>query len=666
MNKKPCMRNCYKLFCKFFLTAYFIIAFIPAWAQYAEFSFVKQLGGNSDVIGNSLAVDASGNIYITGNFNGTADFDPGPGIENLTSAGNSDVFVCKLDASGNFVWVKQLGGALNDFAFSIAVDVSGNIYTTGRFEGTADFDPGSGIANFTSAGSSDIFISKLDASGNFLWAKQLGGTLEDMGNFLVLDKKGNVYTTGYFQGTVDFDPGTGTATLISSGSVDVFISKLDASGNFVWAKQLGGTLIDYGFSIAADTSGNLYITGAFQGTADFDPGPGTENLTSRGGFDIFISKLDALGNFVWVKQLGGAQDDFGFSIGLDKSGNVYTTGDFLGISDFDPGTGSATLTSTGSSDVFISKLDNAGNFVWAKQLGGILGDMGNSVALDTSGNIYTTGYFHGIADFDPGPSTSILTSQTGDAFISKLDSLGNFVWAKQLRGVDGSSSDNGYSLVVDSSESIYLTGYFLGTVDFDPGTADTYLTSLGNQNAYIQKMTTSGALPVTWLHVYGHCNSQRQAVVIWSVQEAHVLNYIIEKSVDGIHFKNIGSITGKGNGENSYEFTDRATSLATAYYRIRQTDIDGNYSYSVVLKISNNNVSPIKVYPVPAQNSFTIQIGEDNLLHTQVELMDISGKLLKAFTIKDYSTRVDVSALAGGVYILKFADGSKTNISVKK
>jgi len=191
----------------------------------------------------------------------------------------------------NFEWAKQLGGVSSDVGSSIAVDAFGNVYTTGYFQGTADFDPGPGAFNLTSAGGGDIFISKLDASGNFVWAKQMGGTSEDVGYSIAVDASGNVFTTGYFEGTADFDPGPGTFNLTSAGNTDIFISKLDASGNFVWAKQLGGTDYDSGVSIALDTSGNVYTTGWFQGTVDFDPGPGTFNLTSAGNSDIFVHKM---------------------------------------------------------------------------------------------------------------------------------------------------------------------------------------------------------------------------------------------------------------------------------------------------------------------------------------------------------------------------------------
>ena len=406
-----------------------------AYAWSSAQATVSVFGGTSSDIGRSIALDSSGNVYTTGYFQGTVDFDPGAGVENLTSAGGNAIFVSKLDSSGNFVWAKGLGGTSPGEGNSIAVDSSGNVYTTGYFQGTVDFDPGAGEANLTSAGGNEVFVSKLDSSGNFVWAKGLGGTGADVGRSIALDSSRNVYTTGFFFGTADFDPGAGTTANLTApigGSAEVFVSKLDSSGNFVWAKGLGGTIADTGRSIAVDSSGNVYTTGNFQGTADFDPGSGTTNLSSPGGNDIFVSKLDSSGNFVWAKRLGGTGADEGFSIALDSSGNVYTTGYFQGTVDFDPGAGTTNLISAGGAEVFVSKLDSSGNFVWAKRLGGTSTDEGNSIAVDSSGNVYTTGYFQGTVDFDPGAGEANLTSVgSNDVFVLKLtpsgESLGSSV-----------------------------------------------------------------------------------------------------------------------------------------------------------------------------------------------------------------------------------------------
>ncbi len=446
--------------------------------------WVKNIGGTSSDLSSSTTVDAAGNVYVTGTFYGTADFDPGTGVANLTAVDLGDIFVAKYDNNGNYVWAKRMGGNGNDMSNSIAVDAAGNVYTTGFFATTVDFDPGAGVVNLTSGGWTDIFVSKLDNNGNYVWAKSMTGTgaKDDYGYSITLDAAGNVYTTGYFENTVDFDPGAGVANLTSTGGTDIFVSKLDNNGNYVWAKNIGGTNNDLSNSVALDATGNVYITGYFQGTVDFDPGLGTADLTPDSGSNIFVSKLDNNGNYVWAKALGGNR---GYAIAVDAAGNIYTTGIFSGTRDFDPGSGVANLTSAGIYDIFVSKLDNNGSYVWAKRMGGTGIDYVTSIALDATGNVYTTGYFPGTANFNPAGTANLTSAGYNDIFVSKLDTNGNYVWAKRL---GGSNYDYGQGIALDASGNIYLTGSFAGMTDFNPN-GGTNLYSNGGDDVFLVKLS---------------------------------------------------------------------------------------------------------------------------------------------------------------------------------
>ena len=293
-----------------------------AWSPTTPEIAVAKFGGTSGEHGYSVAVDSSGNIYTTGYFQDTADFDPGTGTSNLTSNGSLDVFVTKLNSAGELVWARNFGSHNFDIGYSVAVDSSGNVYTTGYFSGTVDFNPGAGTANLVSAGESDVFVSKLNSAGEFVWAKRFGGTGTEEGLSIAVDSSGNVYTTGSFQGTVS--PGDGRPDLISAGSNDVFVSKLDSTGVFVWANAFRGTGNDIGRSVAVDSSGNVYTTGSFSDTVDFNPGEGAADLTSSpaGWTDVFVSKLNSLGVFVWAKRFGNDNSERGYSIAVDSSGNV--------------------------------------------------------------------------------------------------------------------------------------------------------------------------------------------------------------------------------------------------------------------------------------------------------------------------------------------------------
>ena len=457
------------------------------YAQDVNLEWAKSMGGSSYEYGNSIIADDFGNIYVTGFFEGTADFDPGEESFNLTSNGQWDIFIQKLDTNGNFIWAKSMGSSLDDEGTSVSVDAYGNVYLTGYFTYPVDFDPGENIYELTSNGNSDIFIQKLDADGNFIWAKSMGESSYDEGSSILIDDSGNVCLTGFFKGTVDFDPGEATLELTSNGDKDVFIQKLNSNGDLIWAKSVGGTSTDQGFSIADDVSGNLYIAGQYKGTVDFDPGAETLNLTSNGATDAFILKLDNSGNFIWSKSTGGTNSDLAYSIAADALGNLYATGIYTGTVDFDPNAGIFDLISNGIYDAYIQKIDSDGNFIWVKSMGGPSTDEGYSIATDVLGNVYAAGRFKGTADFDPGEETFNLSSNgQNDVFMAKLNGSGDFVWAKSIGGSD---HDTGYSIATDANGNVYVTGYYIGTVDLDPGEGILNLISNGAADIFVQKFS---------------------------------------------------------------------------------------------------------------------------------------------------------------------------------
>lgn len=471
-----------------------VLSIMVSNSQEVELDWAKQIGGTGYNIGYSIATDSAGNTYTTGYFSGTADFDPGIGTYNLTSFGDGDIFILKMNSFGDFLWAKQFGG--NDYAIGlrISLDNLGNIYLAGIFENTIDVDPSANIYNLSAVGINDAFVAKMDSSGNFIWAKQFGGVgSEIIASTLDIDNSGNIYTIGYFSNTVDFDPGVGTYNLTSFGEGDIFISKLDSSGSLVWVKRIGGINTDEGEDIKVDDLGNnIYITGGFRGTIDFDPNDGVFNMTSSGSRDIFISKLDTSGNLIWANRIGSIGADRGHSIALDNIDDfLYITGEYSGSPDFDPGIGTYTLTSAGGQDCFVIKLDVSGNFIWARSMGGSwLEEPGNSIQLDSNGDVIVTGWFWGTSDFDPGVDIFNLTSVgNNDIFIVKLNSEGGFSWAKNLGG-EGVYI-NSWSSALDTSDNIYTTGNFDGTVDFDQGIGTFFLTPFGASDIFIHKMRTS-------------------------------------------------------------------------------------------------------------------------------------------------------------------------------
>lgn len=400
--------------------------------------------------------------------------------------------ICFFSSSQIYDWVATSGGGGYDKGQSINVDVFGNVIITGYFEGTADFDPGPGILDLTSVGDKDIFIQKLDPNGNLLWAKSVGSIGQDMGLDVTTDPQGNVYTTGYFSGSADFDPGLTFSILTSAGGRDVFVQKLDPFGTFVWAKNFGTPSDDQGKSIAINSFGDVITTGDYEGSGDFDPGPGSFVMNSILGLgDVFIHKLSSTGNFMWAKSFGGNSYDSGNSLAIDAAGNIYTVGSFSGSIDLDPSPALDIWSSAGGVDAFIQKLDNSGNYIWGETFGGTDTDMIRSIAVDQAGWIYTTGYFNGITDLNPDPLWNTSTGSMGgsDVFVQKLlSSSGALAWFSHW---GGSQNDYGESIALLNNNKVAVTGFFRNSCDFDAGPGTTILTAVGQSDAFISIFETT-------------------------------------------------------------------------------------------------------------------------------------------------------------------------------
>jgi hypothetical protein len=413
-------------------------AYVTKLDPNGNFSWARSWGGTSGDSASDVAVDPSGFVYITGSFFGTIDFDPGAGVDSHTSNTGSDAFISKFDSAGNFVWARTWGGTGGAGGKRIAVDAAGAVCVAGSFGGTADFDPGAGVDSHISVGGLDAYVSMFDTSGNFIWARTWGGTAfmydGDVSNGVALDTTGNVYVAGYYQNTVDFDPGAGVDNHISNGQEDMFLVKYDGTGNYVWGKTWGGGSVqtDWATDVAVDSSGRVYVGGLFGEVSpqitDFDPGAGVDNHSSIGFIDCSLSQFDTAGNFVWARTWGGPYNDFAYGVAVDSAGEAYITGYFFSTAiDFDPGPGDATVNNNGSYDGYVSKFDAAGNFVWVRTIGDLGFDYAQDVAVDSTGTSFVTGMFNGTVDFNPGALVDAHTSNGGnDAYVVKYPPNGNW------------------------------------------------------------------------------------------------------------------------------------------------------------------------------------------------------------------------------------------------
>jgi hypothetical protein len=343
--------------------------FIAKYTSSGNLMWVKRAGHVNPVIpntssrceGTSLDIDDKNNIYVLGNFTASADFSLGQGAPStfFNSNGNEDLYILKVNSSTTSVkWARHIGGAEIEYPSCIHAGPTGNIFITGSFNGTVDFDPNAGVVNLTAVGGYNGFVSKLDSLGNIIWAKQLGNS-STVGNInsVCEDGSGNVYITGTMSASIDLNPGSGVNNFNTNGFEDAFVVKLDANGNYVWAKTFGSTLTDYGLSIVATPDGNIAITGTYSATVDFNPGPGVNNLVSAGNYDIYVLKLDANGNFIDVSSHGATGNDFSSFISTDANSDLYVAGNLFSAANFNINNTTVVVDPGSSRDAFALKLD---------------------------------------------------------------------------------------------------------------------------------------------------------------------------------------------------------------------------------------------------------------------------------------------------------------------
>jgi hypothetical protein len=345
-----------------------------------------------------------------------------------------------LSHAQTFDWANPIAGSDYDDGKFVQVHSSGDLICMGQFRGTVDFDPSVNVSNLTvPTFTTSIYISRYSADGNLIWAKSVsgtGGVVE--GQALTFDAFGNIYITGRFASATDFDPGAGTTTLTPGGLADIFLLKLNSDGNFMMAKNFPGTPANssIGLSIVAGINSDIYITGKYSSTVDFDPGAGTSNQTATGLSDFFIMKTNTSGDLLWVKTIGGTNNDAGTDLAIDASGNVYVSGFFEGSADFDPTAGTNTLVSNGWGDAFILKLNDFGDVIWVEIFGGdngISSDNCTGIEINTDGNICATGYYYNTTDFNPDDvvTENLTNAGSADIFVLVWTTNAAFQWAQK-------------------------------------------------------------------------------------------------------------------------------------------------------------------------------------------------------------------------------------------
>lgn len=522
--------------------------------------------------------------------------------------------------SQNWLWTKSANGSGYDDGNSVSADATGNVFVTGGFGDTITF----GSITLTSTSGSSVFIAKYDANGNVLWAKNSTGTSGggDIGYSVSADAGGNVFVTGWFDSpTITF--GSTILTNAGGGFNDVFIAKYDANGNVLWAKSVGGTQIDQGFSVSADFGGNVFVTGFFNSSAITF---GSTTLTKTGNANVFIAKYDANGNVLWAKCTAGTLNDVGSSVSADAGGNVFVTGWFSSPTiTF----GSTTLTNAGSLNLFIAKYDASGNVLWAKSAVGTNQNGGYSASADADGNVFVTGGFMGpTITFG---STILTNSGSLNVFIAKYDASGNVLWAKSAVGT---GQDEGYSVSADVAGNVFVTGKFgdtitFGSITLTPPPANC---ALGCDPMFIVKYDAKG-------------------------------NVLCASA--------LASGGGEPNGLSADPFGN--VYIGGAFHVnpfIVGTDtipLTGQRNVFVAKYTCNNNIAVnelsneenISVYPNPSSGIFTINL-QNKTSDTKICVYDVLGNcVLNKVYGKDASPKINLSNQPKGIYFLEIVSDEK-------
>ena len=455
------------------LSFYFLIV-STTFAQ--NLNWVNAISKDDYLVPNGLTTDLQKNVIMVGEFQGTTDFDPGPNVFSLSSQNSNtrNSFIHKVDSNGNFVWAKMLKSVQTNSLLDVATDKKGNIYVVGSYQYKFDIDlgPGTSLYPNTVYSGDGAMILKLDSSGAVVWVKAMQGTTTNsrINAFsIILNDSNQIFVSGSFDGTIELNPdGAVSNQVTSSGYDDSFCIKLDSVGDLIWFKgidRVGDSFdltldsdgnsylvsLDGGYtriskvnskgefqwkklfdpivgdvtsrSIASDNKGHIYIAGHYSGTLDFDPGLGQVSHFSS---DIipFVLKLDTGGNFVWywvprvTQPISGGKNP---RLLIDTAGNIFVTGDFFGVLDFDSSLDTFLIESSHMRDFYTMKLMNNGELGWVTTIGDSGQDKSTAISIDLNGNVYVAGTFEGTnSDFDPGNCQAIISAPNGGIFQLKL------------------------------------------------------------------------------------------------------------------------------------------------------------------------------------------------------------------------------------------------------
>lgn len=519
----------------------------------------------------------------------------------------------------SWAWINHIGGANMGTNHSIATDPFGNVIVSGTFN-LPNMIFGTDTLLNSDFSHKEIYIVKYDASGNIIWAKSAGGSNDDRPFSICCDPSGNIFIGGYFTGSITFDSITLGGTAFSA---DMFVAKYDFNGNILWARKATGSGDDEVKSIVADNAGNVYATGYFSGSS---LSLGSVTLTNSGvSSDIAIIKYDPFGNLIWAKNPSGNKADKAFGITLDNSGNLYITGAFTSIP-LNFGSTSISNSVIGYDEIFIAKLDSAGNALWAKSAVGSNHDDGYCVATDRMNNVYIGGYFKSLSiTFD-----TLTLPGYGDRnlFLVKYDSAGNALWGK---GLGDYGDEDTYTVATDSHDNVYIGGdYSSNTLTF--GSTTFVNTAPPNWDMFLAKYDAAG-------------NS------LWA-----------KSATGGNYYESVNSIS-VDRWDNLYMIATSGSDSVkldnTIYTHISGADLIVARLDSVQVALSQHDISDpgnvINVFPNPFTSETTVLFGTEQN-NSMISIYNLTGEKITEVKFKGRRMTLLQGALSAGMYILEITD----------
>ena len=667
------------------------LVFLPATVHGQAWPLVYTLGGSGSDLGYSIVVDDTGNYYVAGVFSGTVDFDPSTSVYNLSSAGGYDIFVTKSNQNGNLIWAKRIGGVGDEKVNKMILVDLNHLVLCGEFSGTVNFNPDSTVTNnLVSNGLSDGFILRLKNNGEFRYAKGIGGIGTDNIQGLDLDASNNIYAVGSFENTVDLDPGVSVISANSNGATDIFLLKLSPIGNYITSKTIGGYSIDKGVGVeVGDSFGSIALIGEFTDSIDFDPGLAVN--TYKLSFNTTASFVLALNQnltFKFVKvfepraftctQFPGClpSSSFASAIKFDRNKNILITGQFYCDVDLNPSKNlmdtfyfqSAYSLGYYGVNFYVVKLDSNGNFIWATggystpkifqtSAAGMFQPM--DLDVDSSNNVFVTGWKQGTTVFIPSTTPGGGTAKY--SYISAYNQFGSNLFLVSPGSISSSySSVNG--IFVSKSQALYFTGN------------SNSFPQISNQ-ILIGKLSNGGSTLPVQFGQFNVSKIERSIHLDWqTISETNSDYFDIERSENNEDFVSLGKVKSAGNSSvvKHYQFIDKnalsSKPIRKYYYRLKQFDFDGQYTYSPVKVIEldkENEEGMVKIIPNPITDLMTISI-ENFRESAPFTIVNVFGVSVYEGNVENPITNIDLSHLEDGVYFVVFSKEDYSPIRLVK